>query len=134
MTGVGEVDSNLVRSSGDQKALDDRETTIEPRHNFHSSPRRLAALVAAEAPPVAAVAGDGPVDLEAVRPRMALHNGEVRSLDPALGPCLSEGLQGARVAGEEHRAAGHSVETVEHSQEWPPSGAECECEQYLVIE
>ena len=134
VTDVGEVNSNLVRSSGDEKTLDDGETTVESSHNLHLGSRRPAALVAAEAPPVAAVASDGAIDFEAVLCRMPLHDGEVGPLDPALGPCPSEGRQCARAAGEEHRAAGYAVETVEHSQEGPPTGAESECEQHLVIE
>ncbi len=130
----GEVDSNLVGSSGDQKTSDDTETAVESRHNLHLGSRRPAALVAAEAPPVAAVAGDGPIDLEAVRGRMAFHDGEVGPLDLALGPGPGQGSQGARVAGEEHCAAGDTVETVEHPQEGPLPGAEGECEQHLVIE
>jgi hypothetical protein len=132
--GGGEMDSNLVRSSGDQKTSDGRQTAVEPRQDLHFGSRRPAALVAAEAPPVAAVAGDGAIDLEGVRGWMAFHNGEVGTLDQALGPRLGEGSQGGRITGEEHRAAGQTVETVEHPQEWPPPAAESECEQHLVIE
>lgn len=83
---------------------------------------------------MAVIAGDRVVDGKCLRFGLALDDGQIQPLDQAFGPCTGQFRQGLRRAREEDRAAGHPIEAVDQSQEWPPALTPGEGEHYLLVE
>jgi hypothetical protein len=90
--------------------------------------------MALEPPLVVSIACDRTIDGEYVRLRVALDDGQVGPFNLAFGPCSGELRQGVWGAGEEHRAAGQAIETMDQTQKRPPAFAPGQSEQHLLVE
>ncbi len=66
-----------------------------------------------------AVAADGVIDGKVAGLRMTFDYGQIESFDLAATPGSRELWENFWRTGEEHRAAGHTVEAVDEAQERP---------------
>ncbi len=134
MTGVGEMNPDLVGASGDQPASNQTKVVFERGQNFDLGTCRFATVVTSKSPPVIRIASDGAVEREGHFTWVPFKNSNVITLDLVVGPGAGDFRQGIRASSEEHGAARLAIEAVDHSQEWLRAFTLSEKKEHLLVE